>query len=131
MGGVPVSDSGTDDAIARARKRVERLARAQCTPGEIAASLWASHLVPDRVHAQQMVREHAEDIAAWRLAGRADVRLTAYDVATTPSDKPGQASTMSNWAKQHLGWDKQGMDPGKQGQAEKREGAAAVGLKAV
>lgn len=124
-----VSDPGTAAAIARARERAERLARAQCTPGEIAASLWASHLVPDRVTAQQMVKELADDLVAWRLAGRADVRLNAYDVATTPSDKPGQASTMAAWGKQHLGWDKQGHDPAKQGQTEQREAAGASKLK--
>lgn len=122
---------GPNDAIARARKRAEKLARAQCTPGEIAASLWASHLTPDRVTAQQLVKELADDLVAWRLAGRADVRLNAYEVATSGADTRGMAPTMAAWGKQHLGWDKQGMDPKKQGATEQREGAAAQGLKAV
>lgn len=121
---------GTDAAIARARDHAECLARAQCTPGEIAASLWASHLVPDRVTAQRFVRDLGDDVVAWRLAGRADVRLHAYRLSTI-SDKPGASAVLASWGKQHLGWDKQGHDPGKQTQVEQREGAAASKLKAV
>jgi hypothetical protein len=117
---------GSADAT---RTRVEQLARSQCTPGEIGASLWAERLL-GKEEARHLVRDLAEDISAWRLAGRADVRVRAYQVARF-SDKPVGATVLAAWGKQHLGWDKQGMDPGKQGQTEKREGAAAVGLKAV
>lgn len=124
--------AGTPEAIARARESLERLARAQCTPGEIAASLWASHLVENRVEAQLMVREHADDIVAWRLAGKADVRVAAHDGAVGVAKlSPGQAASQVAWGKQHLGWDKQGADPAKQAQTETREGAAAQKLRSV
>ena len=66
------------DMQSRVREIVEGLARAQCTPGEVAATLWASHEVPNRVEAQRAVRDLADDIIAWRLAGKAEVRVAAH-----------------------------------------------------
>jgi hypothetical protein len=124
-----MSDAGPTDAIARAQPVMERCARAGCTPGQIAATLWASH-VTDRVTAAQMVRDQAEDITAWKLAGRADVAIAAYDGAVGIAKlSPGQASVQAAWGTQHLGWGKAGIDPAKQGQTENREAAAAGKLK--
>lgn len=119
------------DVATRVRERVERLARAQCTVGEIAATIWAEGLA-NREEARILVRDFGDDVVAWKLAGRAEVRVAAHDGAVGMEKlSPGQAAAQAAWAKQHLGWDKQGMNDGKQTQAEQREGAAAQKLKAV
>lgn len=129
-----MSEPGTELA-SHARDLVERLTRAQCTIGEIAASLWSCREPKlqgqfTREEARRFVTELGDDLVAWKLAGRAEVRLAAHEcVVGSRSLSPGQAAAQGAWAKQHLGWDKQGMDPAKQGQAEQRDAAGASKLK--
>lgn len=126
-----MSTPGTDDAIARARQHIERAARAQCTPGQIGASLWSAHILADRVEVQQMIRDLADDIVAWRLAGKADVKIAHYEGAVGRAKlSPGQAQAQVAWGTQHLGWTKrEGSDPAKESQSEQRETAGATTLK--
>lgn len=130
--GHQVSDDGTDLAT-RVREHVEASARGGSTPGEIGAALWADRIVTDRVEARRIVVELADDIIAWRLAGRREFRVKAYRCATGVEKlSPGQAAAQAEWGRQHAGWSRKAeVDPAKQGATEQREGAAAKTLKAV
>ncbi len=125
-----------DDSNVRAR--VRELAEAQCTDGEVSATLAVECEVSD-VEADSFVAMHADVILRHRLRGRAEKRVDLAKVAGGDAEL-GKQWTRSNVAalemfgRQHLGYTSDGMDAKTRKlieRAERERAKKGRGLRAV